>query len=75
MEKNIDSDNNIDINAKDKNQLIPVKKITTNKSKKLPRPYLYFIYFLAFAIIGWLLETAFSFYSLGHFTKRGFLYL
>ncbi len=74
MEKNIDSDNNIDINAKDKNQLIPVKKITTNKSKKLPRPYLYFIYFLAFAIIGWLLETAFSFYSLGHFTKRGFLY-
>ena len=74
MEKNMDSDNNIDINAKDKNQLIPVKKITTNKSKKLPRPYLYFIYFLAFAIIGWLLETAFSFYSLGHFTKRGFLY-
>lgn len=41
---------------------------------KLPRIYLYFIYFLIFAVIGWLLETCFSFYSLGHFTKRGFLY-
>lgn len=44
------------------------------EKKKLPRVYLYFIYFLVFAIIGWLLETAFSFYSLGHFTKRGFLF-
>ena len=43
-------------------------------AKKLPRTYLYFIYFLIFAFTGWLLETAFSFYSLGHFTKRGFLY-
>lgn len=42
--------------------------------KKLPRIYLYFIYFLLFAFIGWLLETCFSFYALGHFTKRGFLY-
>lgn len=42
--------------------------------KRLPRIYLYFIYFLVFAIIGWLLETAFSFYSLGHLTKRGFLF-
>ena len=42
--------------------------------KKLPRVYLYFIYFILFAFIGWLLETCFSFYSLGHFTKRGFLY-
>ena len=41
---------------------------------KLPRIYLYFIYFLIFAVIGWLIETCFSFYSLGHFTKRGFLY-
>lgn len=40
--------------------------------KKLPRVYLYFIYFIVFAFIGWLIETAFSYYSLGHFTKRGF---
>lgn len=42
--------------------------------KKLPRVYLYFIYFILFAFIGWLLETCFSFYALSHFTKRGFLY-
>ena len=42
--------------------------------KKLPRVYLYFIYFILFAFIGWLLETCFSFYALRHFTKRGFLY-
>ena len=42
--------------------------------KKLPRVYLYFIYFILFVFIGWLLETCFSFYALGHFTKRGFLY-
>lgn len=53
-----------------------IKKSKTKKivKKKLPRIYLYFIYFLIFAIIGWLLETCFSFYSLGHFTKRGFLF-
>lgn len=42
--------------------------------KKLPRIYTYFLYFLIFSVIGWLLETAFSYYALGHFTKRGFLY-
>lgn len=42
--------------------------------KKLSRPYLYFIYFLTFSFIGWLLETAFSFYNFGYFTKRGFLF-
>lgn len=42
--------------------------------KKLPRIYLYFIYFIIFAVIGWILETCFSFYALGHFTKRGFLF-
>ena len=53
-----------------------IKKSKTKRivKKKLPRIYLYFIYFLIFAIIGWLLETCFSFYSLGHFTKRGFLF-
>lgn len=45
-----------------------------NTQKKISRIYMYFIYFLIFAIIGWILETAYSFYALGHFTKRGFLY-
>ena len=72
--KNIDNTNSIDNtesevtdvkNNKDKNKL---------QKKKLPRVYLYFLYFLIFAVIGWILETCFSFYSLGHFTKRGFLF-
>lgn len=59
-------------NTKDSN----IKKIINldNTTKKLPRIYLYFLYFFIFAVIGWLLETAFSFYALGHFTKRGFLF-
>lgn len=55
------------VNSKEEN---PQK----NYHKKLPRVYIYFLYFLIFAIIGWILETCFSFYALGHFTKRGFLY-
>lgn len=55
-----------------KKQINPLQNVSDKK--RLPRIYLYFIYFLVFAIIGWLLETAFSFYSLGHFTKRGFLF-
>ena len=73
MDKSIDSNNESKIETKD-NIKVPQKKVTTKERKKLPRVYLYFIYFLLFAFIGWLLETAFSFYSLGYFTKRGFLY-
>lgn len=32
------------------------------------------LYFLIYAIIGWLLETVYAFETLGHFVKRGFLY-
>ena len=73
MGKSIRLDNNIKTETKD-TELIVTKKTGIKERKKLPRIYLYFIYFLIFAFIGWLLETAFSFYSLGHFTKRGFLY-
>ena len=62
----------------DNNDKTDNKKISKNSKisskKKLPRVYLYFIYFIVFAFIGWLIETAYSYYSLGHFTKRGFLY-
>ena len=54
-----------------------IEKTNDNKkdiTKKLPRVYTYFLYFIIFAFIGWLLETCYSFYSLGHFTKRGFLF-
>ncbi len=63
MEQSINNTNNGVTVAEDKPQ-----------KKKLPRIYLYFIYFLIFSFVGWLLETCFSFYSLGHFTKRGFLF-
>ena len=58
------------------NEVIVIEKNNKNaiKKNKLPRAYLYFLYFLIFAVVGWLLETCFSFYSLGHFTKRGFLF-
>ncbi len=32
------------------------------------------LYFLIYAIIGWLLETLYAVTTLGHFVKRGFLY-
>lgn len=32
------------------------------------------LYFLIYAIIGWLLETVYAIGTLGHFVKRGFLY-
>ena len=42
--------------------------------KKLSKREIYFTCFLIFAFLGWLLETFYSLYELGHFTKRGFLY-
>ena len=43
-------------------------------TKKFSRYQLYFLYFLIFSFLGWLLETVYAIYELGHFTKRGFLY-
>ena len=56
-----------------------IKKITnvrtTIKSKpKLNRVQICILYFFLFAFIGWLMETLYAIYNLGHFTKRGFLY-
>ena len=59
-------------NAEIKKKSLILKSNQSNK--KLPRIYIYFLYFLIFAVVGWLLETCFSFYALGHFTKRGFLF-
>ncbi|MBO5478930.1 MAG: putative ABC transporter permease [Clostridia bacterium] len=44
-----------------------------SKKKKISIQYL-LLYFLIYAIIGWLLETAYAVGTLGHFVKRGFLY-
>lgn len=50
------------------------KKEEKKKRKRLSRFYILFMYFLIFAFIGWVAETFYSLYELGHFTKRGFLY-
>jgi len=49
---------------------------TTNKiqPKKLNKFQIYTLYFFIFSILGWLMETLYSFIVLGHFTNRGFLY-
>lgn len=44
-----------------------------SKKQKLNIRYL-LLYFLIYAMIGWLLETAYAIGTLGHFVKRGFLY-
>lgn len=52
-----------------------LKIVQQNKNRKrLSKFFIFFIYFLIFAFIGWVLETFYSLYELGHFTKRGFLY-
>lgn len=58
------------------NELIVVgdKKQPKKKIKRLSKLDYYVLYFFLFAILGWILETFYSFYALGHFTKRGFLY-
>ena len=41
---------------------------------KLSRFESYVLYFFIFAFIGWLMETVYAIFTLGHFVKRGFLY-
>lgn len=55
------------------NKLSIIKKQQPNR-KKLSRLQTLLLYFLIFSFLGWLLETFYSLYELGHFTKRGFLY-
>lgn len=59
-----------------KNNLIGITTVkkTKQNTKKLSRFYTLFLYFLLFSFMGWLLETLYGIYELGHFTKRGFLY-
>ena len=44
------------------------------KKVKLNRIQIFILYFFIFAFLGWLMETLYAIYNLGHFTKRGFLY-
>ena len=52
-----------------------MKLIEESKPRiRLTRVQMSIFYFFIFAFLGWFLETLYSFYELGHFTKRGFLY-
>lgn len=49
--------------------------ISVNKlNKPLSNLQMLIIFFFIYAVIGWLLETLYCVYTLGHFEKRGFLY-
>jgi len=49
-------------------------KNTIANKKGINKFYLYILYFILFSFIGWVLETLYGLYELGHFIKRGFLY-
>ncbi|MCI9039391.1 MAG: putative ABC transporter permease [Clostridia bacterium] len=49
-------------------------KHSVQKKIKLARWQTYILYFFIFAFMGWLMETIYALFSLGHFVKRGFLY-
>jgi len=53
-----------------------MKKLMVERKKRvrLSRKQLLLLYFFIFAFLGWVIETFFSLYALGHFTKRGFLF-
>lgn len=48
--------------------------VETKKRKSLTSKQMLIVYFFIFACLGWIIETLFSFYALGYFTNRGFLY-
>ena len=55
------------------NESLTSKEHSKNKNR-LSKFYIFLLYFLIFSFLGWVLETFYSLYELGHFTKRGFLY-
>lgn len=46
-----------------------------NKTKvRFSKAQLFILYFFIFSFLGWVLETCYALFTLGHFVKRGFLY-
>jgi len=50
------------------NNLIPSKDYPLTKFQYI------LLFFLIYSLLGWLMETAYAMYELGHFVKRGFLF-
>lgn len=72
MEKIIDNENQIDV--ENQKELAEVKILKSKKRVKLSRSQTFALYFFLFAFIGWIMETLYAIFTLGHFVKRGFLY-
>lgn len=53
---------------------LSIVKEDNRYNKDLTKAQCYLYYFFIFAVLGWILETIYSFIVLGHFTSRGFLY-
>lgn len=45
-----------------------------SNNTKIDKFHIYILYFFIFSILGWILETTFSFIVSGHLTNRGFLF-
>ena len=43
-------------------------------NRKLTKFQCYLTYFFIFSFVGWLMETIYSYFVLGHFANRGFLF-
>ena len=56
----------------EENQGLIIKK--KGKILKLNKVQTLILYFFLFAFMGWLMETIYAIFTLGHFVKRGFLY-
>lgn len=48
--------------------------LESNNKAKYKKFQSYLLYFFIFAFMGWLMETIYAIFTLGHFIKRGFLY-
>lgn len=53
---------------------VATKGYKNQKKLKLNRFQLFILYFFLFAFIGWIMETVYALFTLGHFVKRGFLF-
>ena len=72
MEKITENTNQINVEKEENSTEQEI--LNSKKRVKLSRLQSLILYFFLFAFIGWLMETLYAIYNLGHFEKRGFLY-
>lgn len=71
--KNITETDTTEVTLKNNSPLL--SNFFNNKfNKPLTEHQILIIFFFIYAVLGWILETIYCVYELGHFEKRGFLY-